>query len=222
MNLVYKNKNLIGADETGVGDYLTPLVTAAVFVPKQNVLKFQKMGIKDSKKLSDKQVLDLFEKIKPMIKSSVRYFLQEEYNKLNKDYNANELKMILHLKAINALERRIKDVDLILLDAFSNEASLEKYKKRLLENQVVKKLKNKILYKINAENEHVAVAAASIVARSYFIKLMEAQNKKWNMKFLLGTNQNVEKLAKEFVKKHGKNNLNKVAKISFKTTKKII
>ena len=222
MKAIYKNKNLIGCDETGVGDYLTPLVAAAVFVPKQNIEKFEKIGIKDSKKLSNHKIINLFEKIKPMIKSSIRYFSQEEYNHLNKEYNANELKMILHLKAINALETRIKDVDFILLDAFSNDSSLEKYKKKLIERKIVKKLKNNIFYKTNAENEHISVAAASIVARSYFIKLMEEQNKKWNMKFLLGTNQNVENLAREFVKKHGKENLNKVAKISFKTTKKII
>lgn len=222
MNQIYKNKNLVGADETGVGDYLTPLVVASVFVPKQNILKLKKIGIKDSKKISDHKILSLFEKIKPMIKSSIRYFSQEKYNQLNQKYNANELKMFLHLKALNALEDKIKDIDLILLDAFSNEKSLEKYKKRLINEKIVKKLKNNIMYKTNAENEHISVAAASIVARSYFIKLMKKQNEIWNMKFPLGTNQNVENFAREFVKKHGKENLIKIAKISFKTTKKII
>jgi ribonuclease HII len=42
------------------------------------------------------------------------------------------------------------------------------------------------------------------------------------MNFPLGTNKLVEKVAKKFIKNYGKEKLNMVAKISFKTTKKII
>jgi ribonuclease HII len=178
MESIFKGKNLIGADETGVGDYLTPLVATAVFVSKENIKKLKKIGIKDSKKLNDKKILEIFEKIKPIIKSSTRYFLQEEYNKLNKKYNANELKMYLHMMAINSLEKRIKNVDFILLDAFSNDNSLNKYIQKLKKDKKIKDIKNKIIFKTKAEDKHISVAIASIIARSYFIKLMENQNKK--------------------------------------------
>lgn len=51
---------------------------------------------------------------------------------------------------------------------------------------------------------------------------MEEQNKKWNAIFPLGTNSIVENFARKFVEKHGKDALNEVAKLSFKTTQKII
>ena len=92
MKSIYKGKNIIGSDETGVGDYLTPLVAAAVFVPYQNVDKLSKMGITDSKKISDKQILILANKIKPLIKYRIKHLTQAGYNKLNKSFNANELK----------------------------------------------------------------------------------------------------------------------------------
>jgi ribonuclease HIII len=38
------------------------------------------------------------------------------------------------------------------------------------------------------------------------------------MQFLLGTNERVKTNAKQFIKKHGREQLKEVAKISFKTT----
>lgn len=222
MKQEYSNKNIIGADETGVGDYLTPLVAAAVFVPAANVRKLESLGITDSKKLTDSKILELFEKIKMMIKSSVRKMSQEQYNFLNKRYNANELKMILHMEAISSVEKRVENVDLVILDAFSNDSSLNKYRNKIAAYGDADDWKIKTKYVTKGEMEHVSVAAASIVARAYFIKMMESQNKEWGMKFPLGTNAIVEVSAKDFVIKYGKENLYKVAKISFKTTKKII
>ena len=223
MKAIYKNLKIIGADETGVGDYLTPLVAAAVFVPPQYISKLEAMGITDSKKLTDKKILELFEQIKPMIKSSVRHLSQKGYNKLNTSFNAHELKTIIHLQAINAVESRVDDIDLIILDQFVNENSFNKYVARLDKSSLdVSPLKKELKLVTKGEMEHVSVAAASIVARAYFLKMMESQNERYNMTFPLGTNDRSVACAKEFVKKYGKDKLNEVAKMSFKTTEKII
>lgn len=217
----YLNKNIIGADETGVGDYLTPLVAAAVMVPSRYVNDLISLGITDSKKLTDQRILELFNKIKPMIKSSVRKMSQKQYNFLGKKYNANELKMYLHMQAIKSVEDRV-EADLVILDAFSNENSLNSYRNRIKNDGEVEDWSVKTLYIEKGESEHVSVAAASIVARAYFIEMMKSQDKEWGMHFPLGTNATVEEVAREFVKKHGKENLYNVAKMSFKTTEKII
>ncbi len=223
MKEMYKGLKVIGADETGVGDYLTPLVAAAVFVPPQHISKLEQLGITDSKKLTDKKILELFEQIKPMIKSSVRHLTQKGYNKLNTSFNAHELKTLIHLQAINAVESRVEDVDLIILDQYVNENSFNKYVNRLdASNLDVEPIKRKLKMITKGEMEHVSVAAASIVARAYFLKMMESQNKNYGMKFPLGTNDGVIVCAKEFVKKYGKDKLGEVAKLSFKTTKKVI
>ena len=222
MKTIYKGLNIIGSDETGVGDYLTPLVACAAFVPYQNVNKLEAMGVTDSKKFSDKQILELAAKIKPLVKYKVKHLTQSGYNKLNTSYNANELKMFLHMGAINALEEKINDVDLIIIDQFSTEASITKYYKRLGSSSfdfVPFKAKLKLVTK--GEMEHVSVAAGSILARAFFIELMEKQNTKWNTVFPLGTNAIVEEFAVNFVEKNGIEKLSEVAKVSFKTTEKL-
>ncbi|TCG10896.1 ribonuclease HIII [Mycoplasma todarodis] len=223
MKAIYKDLKIIGADETGVGDYLTPLVAAAVFVPPQYISKLEAMGITDSKKLTDKKILELFEKIKPLIKSSVRHLSQKGYNKLNTSFNAHELKTIIHLQAINAVESRVDNIDLVILDQFVNENSFNKYVSRLEKSSLdIPPIKRELKMVTKGEMEHVSVAAASIVARAYFLKMMESQNKRYDMTFPLGTNDRAVTCAKEFVNKYGAEKLNEVAKLSFKTTEKVI
>ncbi len=214
--------NIIGSDETGVGDYLSPLVAAAVFVPYQNVARLEALGVDDSKKITDAKIITLAEKIKPLVKYRVKHLTQSGYNKLNDSYNANELKMFLHMGAINDLEAVIKDVDLIIIDQFSNENAISKYYKRLGESSFgFKQFKAKLKLVEKGESEHVSVAAGSIIARAFFLELMEKQNAKWETRFPLGTNKIVEDFAVDFVQKHGRDKLDQVAKISFKTTKKL-
>lgn len=54
----------IGTDESGKGDFFGPLVIAGVLVDEKNAQHFLNLGIKDSKKLSDKKMLTLSVEIK--------------------------------------------------------------------------------------------------------------------------------------------------------------
>lgn len=46
----------IGTDESGKGDYFGPLVTAAVYTNKQISIELGKIGVKDSKLISDNEI----------------------------------------------------------------------------------------------------------------------------------------------------------------------
>lgn len=217
------NKNIIGSDETGVGDYLTPLVAAAVYVPSENVDKLLELKIKDSKELSDAKIQEIFPKMKGLIHYSVNHLTQKGYNNLAKYMNAHEMKMFLHLKSITSLER-IKDLkpDYIFIDAFASVDNINKYYENLMKSKLkTDEIKSQIILAHKAENIHVSVAAASIVARYRFLELMKEQEEAVGMKFPLGTNQEVEKVAIEFCKQFGKKALYEIAKISFKTTEKV-
>ena len=218
-----KGKNIIGADETGVGDYLTPLVAAAVFVEDEKIEELVKLGVKDSKSLSDNKIMEIFPKIQSLIKYRVNHLTQKGYNNLNKYMNAHELKMFLHLKCITALEKYDKvNEDYILLDAFASVDNINKYYENLMKSRLkTDEIKKEILLAEKAENIHVAVAAASIVARYHFLLMMKEQEEAIGMKFPLGTNAEVEKTAIEFCEKFGRKALYEVAKISFKTTEKV-
>lgn len=220
-----KIQNVIGCDETGVGDYLTPLVAAAVYIPEANIGLLKSLGVQDSKNLNDRQILEIFERIKMKIKSNVRSFSQAQYNFLNQKYNAHELKWILHTRCINALYPRIDKVEYIVVDKFATQKNIDKYNDNILKDKDLglTKVDNKILLlEEKGEQFHTAVAAASIVARAHLISLMKLQNEKWKMNFPLGTNSRVEDFAKQFVKNHGKSNLYKVAKYHFKTTQNVL
>lgn len=217
------NKDIIGADETGVGDYLTPLVAAAVFVKHENINKLIDLGVKDSKILSDSKIKEIFHKIKDLIQYRVNHLTQKGYNNLAKYMNAHELKMFLHLKCITALEKYNKvNEDYILLDAFASTDNISKYYENLMKSKLkTDEIDKEILLAEKAENIHVAVAAASIVARYHFLEMMNEQEEMLDMKFPLGTNNEVEKVAVEFCKKYGRKALYEIAKISFKTTEKV-
>lgn len=220
---ILNNKNIIGSDETGVGDYLSPLVAAAVFVDKKEIDNLINLGIKDSKKLSDNKILELFPKIKNLIKYRVNHLTQKGYNNLSKYMNANELKMFLHLKSITALEKidKVKS-NLVLIDGFASVENIKKYYENLMMSKLkTDEIKTEILVAEKAEDIHIAVAAASIVSRYHFLQMMKEQEETIGMKFPLGTNEEVEKVAIEFCKKYGKKALYEIAKISFKTTEKV-
>jgi len=65
--------------------------------------------------------------------------------------------------------------------------------------------------------EDLAVAAASILARHEFVTRLAALEKQFGLKLPKGASAAVDAAAKEFIAKHGAENLPKVAKMHFRT-----
>ena len=65
--------------------------------------------------------------------------------------------------------------------------------------------------------EDLAVAAASILARHEFVTRLAVLEKQFGMKLPKGASAAVDAAAKEFIAKHGVENLPKVAKMHFRT-----
>ncbi len=220
---MFEDKKIIGVDETGVGDYLTPLVACAAFVEPINIDKIKELGVTDSKLMTDKKILEIFPMLKDLVIFSVNHLTQKGYNSLNKYMNANELKMFLHIKCINRLELTKKvSSDMIIIDQFSNESSIDKYYTTLVEGKLsAESFLKPVLLLEKAESKHISVAVASVIARYHFLKMMEEQDEEIEMKTPLGTNEIVEKFAIKLIEIYGRKSLYYFAKISFKTTEKI-
>lgn len=210
---------IIGTDESGKGDYFGPLVGAGVYIDEEKAKKLASIGVKDSKALSDRQNIELAEKIKTICKyhfsiieiSPPRYnHLYEEFTRENK--NLNHLLAWSHAKAIEELLTRVK-CSTAVIDQFSDE-------KFILSKLQERGKKIKIIQMHRAE-ENIAVAAASILARARFLEKLEELSQVYKIKFPKGSS-GVIKIAKEFVDRYGKEMLNQVAKLHFKTTKSII
>lgn len=72
----------IGTDESGKGDFFGPLVIAGVLADEKMAQYFLDLGIKDSKKLSDKKMLTLAGEIKKVAPHSIIAISNSKYNEL--------------------------------------------------------------------------------------------------------------------------------------------
>ena len=91
----------IGTDESGKGDFFGPLVIAGVLVDEKNAQYFHELGIKDSKKLSDKKMLSLSVEIKNHAPHSIIAISNPKYNELYSNIkNLNRLLAWGHARAI--------------------------------------------------------------------------------------------------------------------------
>ncbi|MBI4162483.1 MAG: ribonuclease HIII [Candidatus Aenigmarchaeota archaeon] len=201
----------IGIDEAGKGDYFGYLVIAAVLVDEKEEAKLKEAGIKDSKMVSDVQVHKLARITKKM-PNSVILISPEKYNVLHAKFKSlNNILAWGHARALENLLEKYK-ADVAISDKFAEEKLLKSY---LME----KGKKIKLIQKVNAESE-MSVAAASILARSEFLRTLRMLGREIGQVLPKGS-AHVKDAAKEIFAKHGEDGLKYVAKIHFKITKQI-
>ena len=204
--------NYIGIDESGKGDFFGPLVIAAVAVNDKLKENFTKLGIKDSKKISDENILKLAPQIQKNAKWSIIVISPLKYNELYSQFkNLNKLLAWGHARAIENVLEKAPECTLALSDKFASDDSL-------IENALLTKGKQiKLVQKIKGEND-IAVAAASVLARAEFVSRMKSVSSFYKINFPKGASDKVKQCAKDYILKYGKERLNEVAKLHFKTT----
>ena len=208
------NKSIIGIDESGKGDYFGPLVIAAVFVDEKAIKTLSSLGIRDSKLLSDSRIKELYKEIKSRCKVVYVKISPEKYNELYGQIgNLNQLLAWGHARALENMLSTVK-CKYALSDKFGDE--------NLIKSRLMQQGKRITLLQKPRAERNIAVASASIVARYIFLESLERMNKIYKMNFPKGASSHVEEVAKKFVKKYGKNELKKVAKIHFKTTERVL
>ncbi len=203
----------IGSDEVGKGDYFGPLVVCACYINSSNFAKVSKFGIMDSKKLSDEKIRIIAEKLIGLVDYEEKIVSPKEYNELTKKFkNVSIILAKSHREVVEKLLKKVNgEAEFVAIDQFS------KSKKRL-EDEFDLDIPLKQYH--HAESD-ITVAAGSIIARYFFLLEFEKMNEEYGLKFPLGATH-VIGFGKSFVKKYGLKELEKVAKVSFKTTQKIM
>ena len=210
-----------GVDEVGKGDYFGPLVVVACFVNREFLKEYDSLGIGDSKKFSDGKIRDLYGALKKYkyYYSSVIY--PGEYNGLYKEYGnvaillAKEHSKVIEMGLKDLKERHI-DCKRVVIDQFSSR------KDRITGELGPLALSDSIEFmQFHKGESDLAIASASVLARGIFLEEMDKMEEEYYFSFPKGAS-NVIAPAREFVKKYGVEELGKVAKTSFKTTKKVI
>lgn len=206
----------VGSDEVGTGDYYGPIVVTASFVSKDNIPFLTELGVRDSKKLSDEQILKIVPKIIKKIPYKTIMLSNKEYNdNYGKDMNMNKIKAVLHNKALTEMVKD-NDYDYIVVDQFEPEKS---YYNHL--SDVPNPLKG-ITFITKAEDKCLSVAVSSLISRYIFIKEMDKLGDKYGIFLPKGANYYVEDVGIKLVNKYGEKILHDIAKLNFSNTDRIL
>ena len=201
----------IGSDEVGVGDFLGPMIVVAAFVKESDINKLISLGIHDSKKMTDKKILEVGPEIVKQFKFSKLTLSNEKYNEmLDKGENLNSMKAKMHNRALLNMHKEYVDVLNIFVDQFVAEKTYYKYLNDASEEQV-----KDITFKTKGESYFPCVALASVIARYSYLKEMERLSEKYEMDFPFGASKKVTEFARKFLEKYGEKELYKVAKKNF-------
>ena len=215
----YYYYDAIGSDEVGTGDYFGPIVVTATLVNKDTRKLLEELKIMDSKKMTDEKIL----RCAPIIMKKIPYVTftlsNEKFNDLsNKGFNMNKIKAILHNRVLYELSNKDLSYHKIIVDQFTTPRSYFSY----LKQENITDNVTKITFLTKGESKHLSVAAASVISRYIFLQEMDKLSKKYGVNILKGASDKVDEVGKQIVKKYGKVELNKIAKINFKNTEKIL
>ncbi len=204
----------MGVDESGKGDYFGPLVVAGLYADRSDLKTLYEMKIKDSKEMTDKQVMRLYPVLCAKFKHSVVIIGPEKYNILyEKMSNLNKILAWGHARVIENLLSSVP-CKKVILDQFAEKSAVR--------NALMKKGRRvEIEQKPKAESD-VVVAGASVIARGKFLQRLKDLSEEFKIELPKGAAKKVIEAGKQFVTDRGIQQLPKVAKLHFKNTQKIL
>lgn len=208
--------NSIGSDEVGTGDYFGPIVVTSSYVAKENIDFLLDLKVKDSKKLTDKEILKIVPEIIKKIPYKTYILNNKNYNQNYKNYNMNQMKAILHNKVLYEIKQNNYPYDYIVVDQFEPPKSYYNHIKNS------SKQVTDIFFLTKAEDQCLSVACSSLISRYIFLKEMDKLSKELNLTLPKGANPKVDEIGKIIVEKFGKEKLTNIAKLNFKNTDKIL
>lgn len=208
----------IGSDEVGTGDYFGPIVVTASFVKNEDIPYLEKLGIKDSKKLTDEKILDIAPKVAKKISYKSLILSNQEYNeKHGSNNNMNKIKAIMHNKVLYQMVQETKEkYDYIIVDEFARENRYYDYIKDM------KEIQRGITFMTKAEDKNLAVACSSVISRYIFLKEFDKLSDSLHIPLPKGAGANVDVIGEEIVDKYGQDKLKEVAKLNFANTERIL
>jgi len=210
----------IGIDESGKGDYFGPLVVAAVWVDSKLEEELKRLGVRDSKRLSDQRCAEMAAKIASVGKGLFKIVAisPRAYNSLYRDIkgenkNLNHLLAWGHARALEDLLAK-RDSQCAVSDQFGDE--------KYLKSKLMARGKDVDLIQVPRAEEYTAVAAASILARYEFLRRLNDLGNSHGVSLPKGASKEVIRVARGLVRKKGPEVLQEISKVHFKTTRHVL
>ena len=211
-----QNLPLIGTDEVGNGSYFGGLAVVASFVTPDQHAFLRKLGVGDSKTLTDQKIRQITPILKEKIQHQALLLSPSKYNEVIGDrYNAISVKVALHNQAIYLLLQKGIQPEKIVIDAFTSAKNYDKYLA-----QEANRFSNPISLEEKAEGKYLAVAVSSIIARDFFLENLENLGRELGYQLPSGAGTASDKVASQILQAYGMQGLNFCAKLHFKNTEK--
>lgn len=211
-----QNLPLIGTDEVGNGSYFGGLAVVASFVTPDQHAFLRKLGVGDSKTLTDQKIRQIAPILKEKIQHQALLLSPSKYNEVIGDrYNAVSVKVALHNQAIYLLLQKGVQPEKIVIDAFTSAKNYDKYLA-----QEANRFSNPISLEEKAEGKYLAVAVSSIIARNLFLENLENLGRELGYQLPSGAGTTSDKVASQILQAYGMQGLNFCAKLHFKNTEK--
>ncbi|WP_313891641.1 ribonuclease HIII [Psychrobacillus sp.] len=214
----FANLSVIGSDETGTGDYFGPITVAACFVREDQIELVKELGVKDSKMLTDDSMRIMAPELMATLTHSVLILKNEKYNDIQgRGSSQGKIKALMHNQALkHVLKKMVPEKPAyILIDQFAERGIYYNHIKA--EKEIIKE---NVLFSTKAEQIHVSVAAASIIARYAFLKEMDRLSNIANTTIPKGASAKVDEIAAKIYLKHGETFLKSITKWHFANTQK--
>jgi len=202
----------LGSDEAGKGDYFGPLVVAAACVAPEQEARLRAAGITDSKKLRDERAATLAGLLEREVDHEYVVLMPEHYNAAHaRAGNLNVLLAEMHARALARLYARQPAATAIVVDRFAHESVLDAALARALS-------RHPPLLQVAGGERHVAVAAASVLARARFLAGLQECSDACGVDLVKGAGPPVDPVARRVLAIGGRELLGKVAKLHFQNT----
>jgi ribonuclease HIII len=212
MNLTARR--IIGVDESGKGDFFGPLVVASVYAEKSDESKLIELGVRDSKQIADKKLVEIAEILQYTYPHSIKIYHPKDYNRLHKKIkNLNKMLAEGHANTIkNVVDEH--SADMAVSDKFG--------KTELIENELNKISCDIELYQLIKGERIIQVAAASIIARATFLEEMYKLSKEIGINLPKGASVQVDEIGRKIANQHGIKIFEQISKTHFKNYQRII
>ena len=212
----------IGVDESGKGDFFGPLVVAGVYVNEPVARALDGLGVKDSKTITnDKKIAALAKGIRDTngCVYSIVPIGNTSYNRLHQRMrNVNKILAWGHARVIENLLGQRHRMEPQPLRAVSDQFARSK---ATIQSALMEEGRRLELVQMHKAESDIAVAAASILARSVFIQRLKTLGREFDLDLPKGASSKVDTAGSDFLNKHGIEKLGQVAKLHFRTTQKI-
>lgn len=202
---------ILGIDEAGRGPVIGPLIVAGIVIPDEKVQVLERMGIKDSKRLTPARRKLLSRKLKNMFEHETVEITAKDIDNLRaKNVNLNEIEKIAMLKIIDKL-----DTDCIIID--SVDVKPERLQKEI--NSIIGDVK--VISEHKADDKYIQVAAASIIAKYERDSIIEQYKKEYRKIGEIGSGYPSDPKTKKFLEHFSYDEMPEIIRKSWKTVENL-